>query len=310
MRSPTPLSNAIRQVHMFYNRKTSCQLASYAILSLFILTVVVRLITGRQSYGDEDSTPFSRFVYNQKAPLATNAKKQAIHIAPIADACVDVVRMGTPLPHDGGWNICRDNLQPGYKVYSVGIGRNPSFDIDIAADGGEIWCFDHTIRKKTGSNIAGPMAHFYSVGLTGAKDGVSKTFWPDDPQEEKTLESIMAMMKHTRIDILKVDIEGNEWEVFQAWFDHRLIGPGICPPFKTLLMELHFWSEIGKSQGKSQFDADVKQVQYLIDLEKAGFKVYDSVENWRNGDHRSIAGSQPMYDCVEVAWVHDGSGCK
>ena len=51
-----------------------------------------------------------------------------------------------------------------------------------------------------------------------------------------TLPSIMSMLGHTHddIDVLKIDIEQQEWPVFKEWMEL-----GLCLP-RTLIVELHF----------------------------------------------------------------------
>jgi hypothetical protein len=176
-----------------------------------------------------------------------------------------------------------------------------SFDVAAVQMGAEVYAFDHTIGRETGDKFIGEHAHFFDVGLTG----VSKTTTTAVGKQLKTLQAMMEMLGHGTIDVLKIDIEGNEWAVLRQLLVDGAIGPGKCPPFKQLLMELHFWKE--------KKDRDIEEshrthVNLLEMVAEAGFRVFVAEENWRHGKRKRIMDTE-VYDCWEVGWTHDGSGC-
>ena len=135
----------------------------------------------------------------------------------------------------GGWTVCPDGLSPSSVVYSFGIGEDASFDLDILTHyGAELHAFDPTPRsidwvKKQPSWPA--RFHFHPIGI-GACDRMATFFPPEDPDHVSysivnriaptgsaiqvqllRLKTITEMLGHKEIDILKMDIEGAEYEV-------------------------------------------------------------------------------------------------
>lgn len=151
----------------------------------------------------------------------------------------------------GGWTIISDSLSRDSIVYSVGIGNDITFDISVISKYGcEIFGYDPTPGIDTFlSNSSVPDNFlFRSIGLS-SNNGTLKFFKPkveshvshqkfsSGNEEElivpcETLDSIMKREDHSYIDLLKMDIEGFEYEVVEDF-----IGKGIYP--KQLLIEYH-----------------------------------------------------------------------
>lgn len=122
-------------------------------------------------------------------------------------------------------------------VYSFGIGEDISFDIGIAERYGcEVHAFDPTPRSRSWArrHIRHPLIWFHPVGVA-ARDGTvdfaapanvrhvsfSRADTTRDDQDTvrlqvRSLPSIMRDLEHNRIDLLKMDIEGFEYEVLEA----------------------------------------------------------------------------------------------
>lgn len=216
---------------------------------------------------------------------------------------------------DGGWDVCLDGLDPlNCVVYSVGISNDPSFDLAIADFGCQVFSFDPTIGRKTGDDF-GPRVHFYNLGLaaedfftgiTGlghaeAKKGAASSLFSvhsDRGYEMKKLSSIMRDLGHDFVDILKLDIEGYEWDVFDGLLKETLLGDGSkgCSRIGSLLAEYHF----GKF-GRRPFERKDK-VSFLGRVRRLGFEVFSRSENWRFGsrmhDHDVHA-----WNCMEVGMI-------
>jgi FkbM family methyltransferase len=139
-------------------------------------------------------------------------------------------------------------------VYSVGIGQDISFDRALnRAWGCRIHGFDPTPKSKRWferqSNAA--FMDFYPVGL-GTYTGTATFHLPESDKatsgslkadvqasltrpievQLSTLSDLMARFGHTRLDILKVDIEGAEYDVLPA-----LLADGI--DIDQILIEFH-----------------------------------------------------------------------
>ena len=65
--------------------------------------------------------------------------------------------------------------------------------------------FDHTVSKELGRmlNNLHERAHFHPLGLSATSRS------PDNRLDN--LSSIMRWLRHPRIDVLKIDCEGQQW---------------------------------------------------------------------------------------------------
>ncbi len=145
------------------------------------------------------------------------------------------------------------------SIFTAGINYESSFEAEILANTRhcEIWGYDYSV-KSFGPQIPRSLAsrtHFFPYGLAGSDKAAT-----DDSPSMFTLESIMAMngrfhstffcidrhlpniLGHSHIDILKIDVEGWEFETLTA-----LIGPYLHAdkplPFGQLQLEIHIWGK-------------------------------------------------------------------
>lgn len=154
----------------------------------------------------------------------------------------------------GGWAVVQEGLGPAAIVYSVGVGQDISFDLGmIERFGCAIEAFDPTplSRAWIEAQPVPPEFHFHPIGL-GAADGeevfhapaieghvsFSRTGTPEGDTTKtvtcpiRRLSTLMQDLGHTRIDVLKMDIEGFEYAVVED-----LIAGSIRP--RQLLIEFH-----------------------------------------------------------------------
>ena len=114
---------------------------------------------------------------------------------------------------DGGKWICgaRKFLsEPGCVIYSLGSYAETSFETDLAL---ETECEIH-VYDPTQASVPMPSTHrsghenfhTYAIG----NPGQSGSKW-----ETKSLEAVMKGFGHSWIDVLKMDIEGGEWEFLE-----------------------------------------------------------------------------------------------
>ncbi len=155
----------------------------------------------------------------------------------------------------GAWATWLEGIGPDSVVYSFGAGTDISFDLDVhARTGAEVHIFDPTPRsiEWVRRQQLPEKVHFHDFGV-GAVDG-EITFYP--PRRESSshfspvpryrqgseqgavvaevlcLRSIMARLGHRRIDLLKIDIEGGEYDVLDNMLAERI-------PVSQLLVEFH-----------------------------------------------------------------------
>lgn len=110
----------------------------------------------------------------------------------------------------------------GCVVYGVGINQDSRFEESMAKQGCEVHAFDCTISSEEKS-IKDKHFNFHKTCM-GAEDsfkavtgGASKARRPKG-FEIKTMSHIKEELGHKQVDILKVDIEGFEWNFFENEF--------------------------------------------------------------------------------------------
>lgn len=176
------------------------------------------------------------------------------------------------------WTICRNSLSAKSIVYSFGVGEEISFDLElIRRFGVTVHAFDPTPRSIEWILAKTPPKEFvfHSYGVAG-EDGIRKFLPPRDPRHishtllERSssqpavevqvygVATILCTLGHARIDLLKMDIEGAEYEVI-----HDLLSSGI--PVGQLLVEFHHrWGEVG-----------VEKTRIAIrELNAAGYQIF------------------------------------
>ena len=166
----------------------------------------------------------------------------------------DIVLEHTHLGSEhGGWNIPGKLIAPESVVYSVGIGMDISFDMELISQFGvTIHAFDPTpksIEWLKRQNLPDQF-HHHPWGLADY-DGEAQFHVPKNPShvshsmigsqvttqeavtvQVRTLKSIMAELGHEKLDMLKMDIEGAEYAVLSD-----LLSSTLRPTL--LLVEFH-----------------------------------------------------------------------
>jgi len=166
----------------------------------------------------------------------------------------DIICMTERLGSDyGGWDIVATNIHADSIVYSFGVGEDASFDIALIDKFGlTVYAFDPTPKSIEWVSHQGFPDRFvmHDYGLA-AFDGnvyfnppenpnhVSHTLLDRPSTKEnaiklpvKRLSTIMRQLGHECIDILKMDIEGAEYDVI-----NDISKSGIRP--KQILVEFH-----------------------------------------------------------------------
>lgn len=131
----------------------------------------------------------------------------------------DMVRVGRA--NDGGYVMCGD-FNPNMHAYSFGIDDDNSWDMNIHLLGDiNVYMFDHTIKQV-------PM---FCHGLHWERKGIGVS----DEKDLLSLASILANNGdlYNRNLILKMDVEGAEWDILESLDDH------IIDNFKQMLFEFH-----------------------------------------------------------------------
>jgi FkbM family methyltransferase len=184
-----------------------------------------------------------------KAKLAA---KKAIGRAPSINVQIKV-------PHTvygstyGGWPVINESLNADGIVYSFGLGEDISFDIDIIKKFNcQVYGFDPTprVHEWLSKQSLPSQLHIHPWGIA-AQDGTIKLYPPKNPAHvshaisgsdtsrtdfidvpSKRFSSIQQQLGHKTIAILKMDIEGFEYDVIDD-----LLTLGNLP--KQILIEFH-----------------------------------------------------------------------
>lgn len=163
----------------------------------------------------------------------------------------------------GGYMVPRREIKEGLTCYSFGAGEDISFESELAAAFPvEVHIFDPTPRaityvsdfiEKTSAagTGAGRRLHFYPWGVWSS-DQQMQFYAPKDPAHVshslvnmqhttdyfvadcRRPKSIMNTLGHKSIDLLKLNIEGAEYEVMRALFEDQILPSIICINFDEL----------------------------------------------------------------------------
>jgi len=177
------------------------------------------------------------------------------------------------------WCICPQNLSASSVIYSIGVGEDISFDLAlIQRFGMQVHAFDPTPQSVEWlqGQTPPPEFVFHAYGIAGV-DGSCAFVPPENPAHVShtivprtssrpgikvpmhRLGTIMRELGHASIDLLKMDIEGAEYDVLADMINQRI-------PVKQLLVEFHHrWPQIGVGRTKQAIQA----------LNAAGYRIFN-----------------------------------
>jgi hypothetical protein len=171
-------------------------------------------------------------------------------------------------------------------VYSIGGNNQWKFEIDMLEKTPcEIHTFDCTGPKRRFRKPDNERLHFHHVCL-GTENEDAKA---DGEKCTKcgatwTLLEMQQRLGHTRIDLLKVDIEGFEWPLLESW--PILTDPEaqhILHPMQ-LLVEVHYWTLFNELWGPhGAKNIDFKSPSDMVNLQarllRMGYVVVERDDN-------------------------------
>jgi FkbM family methyltransferase len=162
---------------------------------------------------------------------------------------LDLVKLGSAY---GGWIVPTTLLKGSSVCYCVGVGEDITFDLAlIERFGCQVFSFDPTPRAiQHVQSIASTIDNFrfYPVGLWSSEQRM-KFFTPKNPlhvshsivnlqktaeyfeADCKRLSTIMRELGHVGLDLLKLDIEGAEYEVLSSLMEDNIQVNVLCVEF-------------------------------------------------------------------------------
>lgn len=206
----------------------------------------------------------------------TGAREQALEILsllrPMRAIDTPLVRLGRQ--NDGGY-VMLDRGLDNAIAYSLGVGDDVSWDFAMAERGCDIWLYDHTIAALPAGHAA---FHWERLGVASQSAG-----------SMRSLADLVAQNGHQgRTDlILKMDIEGYEWEVLEA------VDPKVLKQFSQIVMEVHGLAP-GINEGHGQRTAILRKLNETHQL------CHAHGNNWGS---LAIVGGVPIVDVMELCYL-------
>lgn len=180
----------------------------------------------------------------------------------------------------GGFYLANNSINKDSIIYSIGIGEDVSFDLEIIEKYNcKVFAFDPTPKSVNwvNKNVSNNNFNFSPTGIS--KEKGSRLFYlPKDNKhvsgslekistvnEEKavelefdTLKNQMIKNKHHKIDLLKMDIEGSEYDVIDSILNEKI-------EIDQILVEFHpHLVQNGRKKTKSS----------IIKLESFGYRCF------------------------------------
>jgi FkbM family methyltransferase len=191
------------------------------------------------------------------------------------DKKVESITLGN---QDAAWTFCHKLINNKSIIYSFGVGNDISFDLElIKRFGVTVHAFDPTPKAIEWLEIQ-PLPtefNFHEIGLA-AYDGIAKFALPENPDhvsatilqksslsgyfdaEVQRLKTIMQNLSHNHIDLLKIDIEGAEYDVID-----EILSSGL--KITQILIEFHHrFQNVGIEKSKNA----------IKNLRNAGYYVF------------------------------------
>ncbi len=134
-----------------------------------------------------------------------------------------------------GWLVPRTKIDPSWTCYTAGIGEDASFDVALAEIGCEVVAIDPTPRAI--EHMRPILVHHDNLKLAKyalwTQDTTLEFFPPANPDhvshslvnrqrtadpiavDARTVATIAQEFGHPQVDLLKLDIEGAEYDVLQ-----------------------------------------------------------------------------------------------
>jgi FkbM family methyltransferase len=204
------------------------------------------------------------------------------------------------------WNFCPDGLDGQSIVYSGGVGRDITFEHALVEEFGPFIVLidpsptgQETMSKKE-NQIS--QFKFCAVGLAG-RCGSLKLSPPMDEEEGSwsafseqhsmlevptlDLETLMKQNGHNHVDLLKLDIEGAEYDVLDDLLKKKI-------PIRQVLVEFHHGILSGVRRSQS--------VRAILKMTARGYKLLN-----QEGNNHTFYLPQNVFEVARVHYTRHSS---
>ena len=166
-----------------------------------------------------------------------------------------LVRLGSI--NDGGYVVV-DDISRQDVLISLGIGNNSDFEYQISSKIQRIIAFDHTINEMpvTADNI-----QFNKLGVKAKSAG-----------RFTTLSSVIESIPVQNDLLLKIDIEGWEWEVLNSISDAEI------SRFRQIIGEFHDFHDAAKTETINQVLSKIVRYFDVINTHANNWGQYDIIK--------------------------------
>jgi FkbM family methyltransferase len=232
------------------------------------------------------------FSHRRKISLSRSLKPSEInHLKPVVN-----VKCSWYGNSYGGFYAIPMLLNAGSIVYSVGIGKDISFDRSVIKKHGcKVFAFDPTPKsiQWIGEQKLPASFHFYTYGIS-KQTGNDKFYLPENPRgvsgslvihddvdesklievPMKSLADVTRQLGHSHLDVLKIDIEGAEYDIIESILEAPVT-------INQILIEFHdrFFTE---KENKSKM--------VVKKLQKHGYEIFAASTSYE-----------------EVSFIHSGA---
>ena len=188
----------------------------------------------------------------------------------VGETIEGVFRKGEAEASSSSINNINGKQPPPCIVYSIGGNNQWEFELDtLEKTACEVHTFDCTGKPSRFKKPESDRLHFHYICLgtenkpAGERHG---EFW--------TLERIQKTLKHPRIDLFKIDIEGWEWPLFDVWpmLSDKRSARAVLP--MQIMVEVHYRTTKGAGGAlTTSFWDDFKFPPDMINLQDKFLKM-------------------------------------
>lgn len=150
---------------------------------------------------------------------------------------------------DGNYWICGFELKKDPVLYSIGCNNKWKFEYAVLQTTPyQVHTFDCTGDRKRFDPLNNPSAFFHYECLAGTAEQAEQ-------ENYYRLPDLVKRHNHSVVDLIKMDIEGYEWDVFKMFKEHYLNDPEHSNTYlpMQIVFEMHFHTIVRELEPEGAF---------------------------------------------------------